>query len=137
MRNFEVAARRLLASALLFAIAGCVGAAPNRWTLWYIPNQPRPGVMLNKPCHTYVFATPGQTEFAVAEVKGWGGQDPPKGADAKMYSGEDFTGKLDLGPQTVHDESNGHDVNVQVVYRIRAYLPAKLRADSNCGIAGR
>lgn len=114
-----------------------MNSQPSRWTLWYVPNQPKPGVVLSKPCRTYVFATPGQTEYAVAVIKGWTDPGAPQGRDAIMYSGEDFSGSLALGPQTIHDNSNGHDLSVTVVYRVRAYLAAKMRADSSCNIAER
>lgn len=137
MNRVTTAANRLLAFASLCVLTGCMNAQPTRWTLWYVPNEPKPGVVLSKPCHTYVFATPGQTEYAVAVFRGWADSHAPQGRDATMYSGEDFSGTLELGPQKIHDLSNGHDLSVDVVYRIRAYIPAKLRADADCDVADR
>ncbi|HEY1653791.1 MAG TPA: hypothetical protein VGF86_01605 [Candidatus Tumulicola sp.] len=131
MNYAQPAGRRLLVFAMTLLLAGCLNARPSKWTLWYVPGQPKPGIVLSKTCQTYVFATPGQTEFAVAVAKGW--VNPPS-PDVRMYNGEDFTGTLELGSQTIHDESNGRDLNVDVIYKIRAYIPAKLRADSNCGL---
>lgn len=134
MNHAPNAVRRLLAFFATLVLAGCLNAQPTKWTLWYVPNETKTGIMTGKPCQTYVFATPGQTEYAVAVAKGW--TNPPN-PTVIVYSGEDFTGPLELGPQTIHDESNGHDLNVDVVYKIRAYMPAKLRADSNCGLGPR
>ena len=134
MNLVKTAGSWLLAFLSLCLAAGCANAQPTRWTLWYVPNQPKPGVVLRKPCHTYVFATPTQTEYVVAVIKGWSDPSAPQGPDAVMYTGEDFSGSLALGPQTIHDVSNGHDLNVDAVYRVRAYTPAKLRADTACGI---
>lgn len=137
MNDQHHAARPLLAFAMLFALAGCLNAQPSRWTLWYVPNEPKPGVRLAKSCDAYVFATAGQTEYAVALFRGWNGRQPPTRIGDTMYSGEDFTGTLALGPQVLHDDSSGYNLNVNVIYRVRAYIPAKLRADAQCGIAER
>lgn len=137
MNDQHHAARPLLAFAMLFALAGCLSAQPSQWTLWYVPNQPKPGVRLAKSCDAYVFATTGQTEYAVALFRGWNGRQPPARFGDTMYSGEDFSGTLALGSQVLHDESSGYNLNVNVIYRVRAYIPAKLRADAQCGIAER
>jgi hypothetical protein len=136
MLDLHTVARRLLALLIPALLAGCMNAEPTRWTLWYEPNSPKPGVELGKPCRTYVFATPGQSQFAVAVIEGWASPQPT-GERAKMYSGEDFSGTMELGRRRIHDLSTGHDVDVNVIYRIRSYIPAKVRADADCDIAER
>jgi hypothetical protein len=124
----------LIAGLLAIAYAGCNGTQePAKWTLWYIPNEPKPGVRLARPCSTYVFATaPVPATYAVAIVKGWTGARRPQGNSAFMHSGETFSGPLELGAYTIHDENNGYDLSVDVVYKIGTYLAAKARADADC-----
>ena len=138
-RHFRFAARIVALGALALASASCSGKQDaNQWTLWYVPNQPKPGEKIIQTCQTYVFATaPIPVQYTVATVKGWSGDKKPQGNTALMFSGDSFTGSLDLGPQTVHDESNGYDVNVEVVYKIGTYLAAKARADADCPVAER
>ncbi len=134
-------AKRLCLGAALLALGGVALAAsgcaakqePESWVLWYVPNEPTPGMRLPQPCKTYVFATaPIPDEYAVATMKGWTGGRRPVGNSAVMHAGEVFTGPLDVGPSTVHDESNGYTLTVVVEYKARTYLPAKGRADADC-----
>lgn len=126
--------RRLCAAAVLsLACSACASQQPSRWTVWYSPGEPKPGVKLALHCNTYVFATaPVPVTYDVAVVQGWTGARRPSAKAAAMHSGETFSGPLDLGSHTIHDESNGYDLNVDVVYTIGTYLSAKARADADC-----
>ena len=133
--------RRFCLAAIVFALAGVTLAAsgcaakadPQSWVLWYVPNEPTPGVRLPQPCRTYVFATsPLPDEYAVATIRGWTGARRPVGNTAVIHAGEVFTGPLNVGPATIYDESNGYNLTVTVVYKIGTYLPAKGRADADC-----
>ncbi len=109
--------------------------APSKWALWYTPNEPKPGIFVahSKPCNAYVFASsPDQSTYVVAIVDGWTGAHPPQGNSASVQTGESYTGPLELGTNTVHDDNNGHDLKVEVVYDIGTYLAAKARADADC-----
>jgi hypothetical protein len=134
MKFGQFLGKALTAGVLTVACAACSAKQePGKWTLWYVPNEPKPGVRLAQPCHTYVFATaPVPVAYDVAVVNGWAGAHKPEGNTANMHSGESFTGPLDLGTNTIHDESNGYDVTVTVVYKIGTYLAAKARADADC-----
>ncbi len=136
MIDLRMAGRMLVVGVLLLGAAGCGQRAP-KWTLWYIPNESRANGPQAKPCNTYVFArSPGQSSFAVAVVKGWNGSDKPTGISATMHTGEDFSGDLALGPTTIHDDSNGYDLSVDVVYVVGPYVAAKARADADCALRG-
>ena len=137
MAGLRNVARCVLALAAAAAWGACAQPEPTKWTLWYTPGETKAGSAASRSCRTYVFATPDQADYAVAVMKGWNGPNPPTGPGAAMYTGEDVIGTLDLGSQSVHDASNGHDLNVNVIYRVRAYVPAKLRADSVCNLAER
>lgn len=135
MKALRLVGRLCFLVPLALALASCVGSKPTTWTLWYVPNEPKPGVVIPKPCLTYVFASePDQTDYVVARIKGWTGSDRPTGSGARMHSGEDFSGQLDLGPATVHDESTGYDLDVDVIYKVKSYPPAGARADADCPI---
>jgi len=135
-RYFWHGAKVLTLGAVAFASACAAKAEPEQWTLWYVPNEPKPGVHLSQPCGTYVFATaPIPAEYTVAVVRGWIGPNKPQGNTAVMHSGENFLGTLELGLQTIHDDSNGYDLSVNVVYKIGTYLAAKARADADCPLA--
>jgi hypothetical protein len=125
---------RSIFCAIVLACVGCsYKQEPTTWTLWYIPNEPKPGIRLAPPCSTYVFASaPVPAVYEVAIVRGWTGPRKPDGNTAYMHSGENFSGPLALGSNTVHDESNGYDLNVDAIYRVSTYLAAKARADANC-----
>lgn len=134
--HFRLVAKMLAIGALAFGSACSATQEPAQWTLWYIPNEPKPGDRIPAPCRTYVFATaPSPVEYAVAVIKGWTGANRPNGNTAIMHSGENFSGLLTLGSETVHDDSNGYDLNVLVVYKIGTYLAAKARADADCPLA--
>jgi hypothetical protein len=137
MNALRAVGRVLVAGALGITFAGCSSTqVPTKWTLWYIPNESEPGaiVVRTKPCNSYVFAnSPDQSTYVVAVVGGWTGPRRPQGNSASMHTGESYSGQLNLGPHTMHDESNGYDLNVDVVYYIASYLPAKSRADADCG----
>jgi hypothetical protein len=122
------------ATALASVFIACGGKQePAKWTLWYVPNEPKPGIRLARPCSTYVFASaPVPATYVVAVVKGWTGSRKPEGNTAYMHSGETFTGPIALGSDTIHDESNGYDLNVDGVYKVGTYLAAKGRADADC-----
>jgi hypothetical protein len=138
MIDFRPAGRLLLALILSNYLVGCANASPDKWTLWYIPNEPRPGVVINRPCSTYVFASaPNQTKYVVAVFKGWSGTNRPTGVSAQVHTGENFTGDLPIGNVTVHDDSNGYDMSLDGVYIVDSYMPAKVRADADCPIARR
>ncbi len=49
-----------------------------------------------------------------------------------LNTGDVFNGPLELGPGTIHDDSAGYDLSVDVVYTINSYLMAKSRADADC-----
>jgi hypothetical protein len=129
MHDIRSASRLACATIALLLFAGCATSS-NKWTLWYVPNETAHGA---SPCKTYVFASsPGQQHFAVAKIDGWTGTNKPQGNTAVMHSGEDFTGTFALGQQTVHDDSNGYDLGVNVVYEVAPYVTAKARADADC-----
>lgn len=133
-KRFCLAATFFALSGIALAASGCSAKAePQTWVLWYVPNEPKPGMRLPQPCKTYVFATsPLPDEYAVATVRGWTGARLPTGNTAVTHPGEVFTGPLNVGPATIHDESNGYNLTVNVVYKIGTYLPAKGRADADC-----
>ncbi len=134
MIDFRPAGRLLLALALSFCFAGCASAGPNKWTLWYIPNEPS-GVVSAKSCSTYVFASaPTPNKYVAAVFKGWAGTNKPTGTSAQVHTGESFTGNFPLGVVTVHDDSNGYDMVLTSVYVVDTYMPAKARADADCPI---
>lgn len=144
MRSMASALAAFVRLVLKAVALGCVVLAtacgssqpPSAWTLWYIPNEPKPGDRIAAPCHTYVFATaPSPQTYSVAVIKGWTGALRPHGNTAIMHSGENFSGDLDVGSRTIHDDSNGYDLDVRVVYTIGTYLPAKARADADCPLA--
>ncbi|MGA8534372.1 MAG: hypothetical protein WB615_09730 [Candidatus Tumulicola sp.] len=130
---FSCALRGLLGTAVLAtAISGCNAAQQPKWTLWYIPNEPKVGVTLSKLCHTFIFASaPDAKNFRVVTVKHIVGGKVGE-AQAYLQAGDSFSGPLELGPATIHDESTGYDLNVDVVYQIEAYTAAKARADADC-----
>ena len=128
--------KTLAVGALVLSGACSAAQAPAQWTLWYIPNEPKPGDRIAAPCRTYVFATaPSPVEYSVAVIKGWTGASRPQGNTAIMHSGENFSGVLELGQETIHDDSNGYELSVLVVYKIGTYLAAKARADADCPLA--
>ncbi len=133
-KRFYLAAAVLALGGVTLAASGCRAKAdPERWVLWYVPNEPTPGMRLPQPCRTYVFATsPLPDEYAVATIRGWTGARRPTGNTAVIHPGEAFTGPLNVGPATIYDESNGYNLTVAVVYKIGTYLPAKGRADADC-----
>ena len=49
-----------------------------------------------------------------------------------MGTGDVFSGLLELGPATIHDENAGYDLRADVVYTINSYMSAKARADADC-----
>lgn len=134
MKLGQLVGKALLAAAFISTFAACAtGQEPDKWTLWYIPNEPKPGLRLAQTCNTYVFASaPVPVAYDVAVVNGWTGSRKPQGNTATMHSGENFSGRLGLGTNTIHDESNGYDLAVTVVYKIGTYLAAKARADADC-----
>ncbi len=124
--------RRFIVGAAVVAIAGCSANQPPKWTLWYIPNEPKGGVTLAKLCHTFIFASaPEPKTFRVAVVKQLSGGRIGE-QQAYLQAGDAFSGPLELGPASIHDESTGYDLNVDVVYKIDAYVAAKARADADC-----
>ena len=136
MVHVRLVVKLLAIGAVVLSGACSATQQPAQWTLWYIPNEPKPGDRIAAPCQTYVFATaPSPVEYSVAVIKGWTGTSRPTGNTAIMHSGENFSGELDLGQETIHDESNGYDLSVLVVYRIGTYLAAKARADADCPLA--
>jgi hypothetical protein len=138
MIDFRPAGRLLLALALSFYFVGCGNATQDKWTLWYIPGEPRPGVAANRTCSTFVFASaPNQNKYVVAVFKGWTGNNRPGGVSAQVHTGENFTGDLAIGKATAHDDSNGYDIALESVYVVDSYMPAKVRADADCPIARR
>ena len=114
-----------------FFLASCSNnAAPEQWTLWYIPNEPAIVVPFSRECHTFVFAAaPDAKTYRVAIVKPVAG---PNQNNVFFHSGDRFTGGIELGPATLHDVSAGYDINVNSVYRISSYVAAKARADADC-----
>jgi hypothetical protein len=137
MNALRAVARLLVVGALSITFVACSSTqAPTKWTLWYIPDEPKPGIVVphTKACNSYVLASaPDQLTYVVAVVDGWTGARRPQGNTASMHAGESYTGPLELGANTLHDESNGYDLRVDVVYNVAAYLPAKARADADCG----
>lgn len=134
MNPLRLVGRLCFVVPLALAIA-CSGgdAKPTKWTLWYIPHEPKPGVNAPVKCRTYVFASsPKQGEFAVAVFQGWDGSHVPPENRAQSRSGEEFTGALNLGKNVIHDDSTGYDMDVNVEYLVPPYLTAKARADSDC-----
>ncbi|MBV8117181.1 MAG: hypothetical protein JOY69_06410 [Candidatus Eremiobacteraeota bacterium] len=122
---------------IAFTFTGCSSTqAPTKWTLWYVPDEPKPGIVVRRarPCNSYVFASsPDQSTYVVAVIDGWTGTNRPQGNSAIMHAGESYAGPLELGNDVVHDDSNGYDLKVNVVYNTPSYLPAKARADADCG----
>jgi hypothetical protein len=126
---------RLLFVVPLALTVACSGAdtSPAKWTLWYIPNEPKAGTDGHVKCHAYLFArAPKQDRFVVAIFKGWNGPHVPPADEADSRTGEEFTGTLKLGNTVIHDDSTGYDMNVDVVYVVSPYLTAKARADADC-----
>jgi len=113
------------------AIAACsTNSAPDKWTLWYIPNEPKVVVPFTKECHTFVFANvPDAKTFRVAVVRRVNGSPEDH---AFFHSGDAFSGPMELGAFTVRDDSTGYDIAVDSVYRVDAYVAAKARADADC-----
>ncbi|MEO6836415.1 MAG: hypothetical protein ABI231_10985 [Candidatus Tumulicola sp.] len=68
----------------------------------------------------------------MAVIKGWVGDNKPAGHSGTMHSGEDFSGPLELGAATIHDDSNGFNLAINVIYAVGTYAPAKARADADC-----
>jgi hypothetical protein len=133
--NPRIAWRLVAAGVFVCAVAGCAAQAssPTNWTLWYIPNEPKPGLTLAKLCHTFVFSNPPEANtFRVVTIKGLGDRGKVTESAAYVNTGDVFKGPLELGPGTIHDDNAGYDMNVDVVYTIDSYLPAKKRADADC-----
>lgn len=129
----SLVARLLGLAASVLALVNCASnAAPDQWTLWYIPNEPTIVVPLSRECHTFIFASgPADSKtYRVVIMKNVVGK--LSNDHAYFHSGDRFTGSLELGPATLHDVSAGYDVNVDSVYRIVSYLAAKARADADC-----
>ncbi|MGA8533394.1 MAG: hypothetical protein WB615_04745 [Candidatus Tumulicola sp.] len=139
MKDLRLIAKRFIAGVLAVACVACSAKQQSdKWTLWYSPNEPKPGVKLALVCHTYVYASaPVPAVYTVAHVNGWTGSRRPEGNTATMHSGETFSGPLELGTDTIHDENNGYDLSVDVVYKIGTYIAAKARADADCPPPGR
>ena len=98
-----------------------------------IPGSPvgnKPG---QQPCKTIMLVSGDSTKYAVVIVKGWVGSRKPSTGSRNMYQGEDFSGLLDFGPATLHDDSNSYDLNVEVIYKSDSYEAAKARTDAACG----
>ena len=133
-KRFRLGMKIAALGVLAVAWAACSSKPePQQWRLWYIPNEPKPGLHLAQTCRTYVFATdPVPVEYAVAVIDGWTGAQRPTGNSAVMHTGETFSGSLNLGPEAIHDQSNGYDVHLNVVYRVDTYIAAKARADADC-----
>lgn len=114
------------------ALASCSSnAPPERWTLWYIPNEPAIVEPLSRECHTFIFASaPDAKTYRVVIVKHV--KSGPNDDQAFFHSGDGFTGSIELGPATIHDVSSGYNVNVDSVYRVTSYVAAKARADADC-----
>ncbi len=126
------ALRKFIVGAAVVAIAGCSANQPPKWTLWYIPNEPKGGVTLARLCHTFVFASASDPKtFRVAVVKQLAGGKLGE-EQAYLQAGDAFSGPLELGSAIIHDDSTGYDLNVDVVYKIDAYIAAKARADADC-----
>jgi hypothetical protein len=125
-------ARKIVAGIAIWVLAGCASNQTPKWTLWYIPNGTTAGIKLSKVCHTLIFASaPDAKTFRVVVMK----RLATTGIDenqAYLQAGDNFTGLLDLGPATVHNDSSGYDINVDVVYKIDSYVAAKARADADC-----
>ncbi len=136
MNALRAVGRLLVVVAPSIIFAACSSTqAPNKWTLWYTPNEPKPGTFVAhfKPCNTYVFASsPDQSTYVVGLVDGWTGPRHPRGNSATIQTGESYARALELGTGTVRDENNGYDLKVDIVYDVAAYLPAKARADTDC-----
>ena len=121
---------RALFGVVLAVVACSSNPAPSKWTLWYLPNEPKVIVPLSKECHTFVFASvPDAKTFRVVEVQRVTSMPEDR---AFFHSGDDFSGPMELGSFTIHDDSTGYDVTVDSVYRVTAYVAAKARADSDC-----
>lgn len=120
-----------LALAVLALAAGCgQKPAPDKWTLWYVPNEPKAATTFSKQCQTIVFAdAPDAKTFRVAIVQRITGVPNDR---AFLHSGDDFSGPMELGTTTLHDDSSGYNVSVNSVYRVNAYVAAKARADADC-----
>jgi hypothetical protein len=121
----------LAAGAAAAVLAACSNStAPEKWTLWYIPNEPKVVMPLAQECHTFVFANvPDAKTFRVVVVRRVNG---PGESREFFHSGDGFSGPLELGPVTLHDESTGYDITGETVYRVNAYVAAKSRADFDC-----
>ncbi len=128
------ASRLAVVAAFSCALTGCAAQAPpTNWTLWYIPNESKAVVTLSKLCHTLVFSNPPDAKtFRVVTVRGLGGSGKIVESGVFLSTGDAFNGPLELGPATIHDESTGSDLRVDVVYTIDSYLNAKTRADADC-----
>jgi hypothetical protein len=123
----------LVAAFLGIVVAGCGTKEPPKWTLWYIPNEPKSAATLSSLCHTLVFGRPSDAKnFRVAVVRGVTGNPHIDENHAYARTGDSFTGQLDLGQATVNDDNTGYDLKLDVVYDINSYLMAKTRADADC-----
>ena len=121
---------RAISGVVLAVVACSSNPVPAKWTLWYVPNEPKVAVPLSKECRTFVFASvPDAKTFRVVIVKHVTGAPEDR---AFFRSSDDFSGPMELGTFTIHDDSTGYDVNVDSVYRVNAYVAAKARADSDC-----
>lgn len=121
---------RALLGVVLAVVACSSNPAPSKWTLWYLPNEPKVIVPLSKECHTFVFASvPDAKTFRVVQVQRVTTMPEDR---AFFHSGDDFSGSMELGSFTIHDDSTGYDVGVNSVYRVNAYVAAKARADADC-----
>lgn len=126
-----IVARLLGLIACALALASCANSAgPDRWTLWYIPNEPQIVVPLSRECHTFILASASDPKtYRVVLMKHVAGLNDDH---AFFHSGDAFTGPLELGTATLHDVSAGYDVSMESVYRIGSYVAAKARADADC-----
>jgi hypothetical protein len=123
------------ALAAIYVLASCSSSIP-KWSVSYMePSLPLPsplprGLTPSPPCLTYVFGRAGP-DFAVATVKGWA-ENRVGPSNTTVLLGENFSGPLELGSATIHDDSNGYDLNVEVIYKTDSSTTAKAKADATC-----
>jgi hypothetical protein len=123
--------QRMAPVLLLLLVVACAKPTPTptpKWTLEYLPNG---------PCHVWVlsnkFRGGDSIGYVVIKSKGWTVEHGPKNGNADIFQGEDFSGALPLGFATLHDDSNGYDLSVDVVYRTDSDSAARDWTNNACG----
>jgi hypothetical protein len=126
-------------------LSNCKAEPPPSWVAEYFPpgssqqpptgstSTPPPGFV--EPCHIMVLRTYYTSALAIVVVmKSWNGRQPPR--NTKILVGENFSGRIELGPTTIHDDSTGYDLDIDATYISDSDDAAKERATTDCGTPG-